>query len=150
MILQDACTFSCSLYGCGMGHCPSSEVYQPYHFLLTFTLVQDRILQNIHKKPNLTVMGRWILEFYTNIHVKFYKSKEDWWSLWRRNKKTQGCQFKRESLTSFVGLIMITVLPSLSRKFALYIFPVSASTETSGWKAVSMVFGHLTRIQRAK
>jgi hypothetical protein len=47
-------------------------------------------------------------------------------------KKTQGCQFKRESLTSFVGLIIITVLPSLSRKLALYIFPVSASTETLG------------------
>jgi hypothetical protein len=32
----------------------------------------------------------------------------------------------------------------------LYIFPVSASTETLGWKAVSMVFGHLTRIQGTK
>jgi len=150
MILQDACTFSCSLYGCGMGHCPPCEVYQPYHFLLTFMLAQDCVLQNIYKKPDLTVMGRGILEFDKSIHVNFYESKKDWWSLRRRNKKTQGCQFKRESLTSFVGLIIITVLPSLSRKLALYIFPVSASAETSGWKAVSMVFGHLTRIQGTK
>jgi hypothetical protein len=46
-----------------------------------------------------------------------------------RNKKEW--QFKRGSLASFVGLMITTVLPSLSRKFALYILPVSASTETS-------------------
>ena len=128
IILQDACTFSSSFYRRGMGHCPSCEVYQPYHFLLTFMQVQDSVLQNIHKEPDLPVMGCCILKFEKSMQVNIEVSILERLLTFRKKE----WQFRRGSLASFVGLIITTALPSLSQKFAPYILPVSASTETSG------------------
>jgi hypothetical protein len=50
----------------------------------------------------------------------------------KRPKIFRGAEWKKASLASFVGFMITTVLPSLSRKLALYILPVSASAETLG------------------